>query len=105
MSTFANKSAAARTPSNRAFRLAAVAIGLALESHDAIRKIVQSLPTHRGKDIVMINLAQGGYKEPQQLLALGYVIALGQPLDLVINMDGFNEAYISWENVHDHGAD
>ena len=32
-----------------------------------------------------------GYKQPQQLLVLNYFLSIGQPFDLVINIDGFNE--------------
>ena len=39
----------------------------------------------------VINLGQGGYKQPQQLLALAYFLSLGAEYDLVINLDGYNE--------------
>ena len=48
----------------------------------------------------VINLAAGGYKQPQQLIALNYLLALGAEFDIVINLDGFNElALTSAENV------
>lgn len=43
----------------------------------------------------VICLALGGYKQPQQLLALSYFIALGAHYDLVVNIDGFNEVVLS----------
>ena len=49
---------------------------------------VLSLP---GKDVRLVCLAAGGYKQPQQLLALAYLLAQGAQLDLVLNIDGFNE--------------
>jgi hypothetical protein len=33
----------------------------------------------------------GGYKQPQQLMALTYALSLGERIDLAINLDGFNE--------------
>jgi hypothetical protein len=36
-------------------------------------------------------LAAGGYKQPQQLLTLAYLLAQGAHFDLVLNIDGFNE--------------
>lgn len=44
-----------------------------------------------GKNIVVLNFAMGGYKQPQQLLALAYLLSLGAEFDIVINIDGFNE--------------
>ena len=48
-------------------------------------------PALVGRDIVPVCLAHEGYKQPQQLLVLSYFLSLGQPFDLVINIDGFNE--------------
>jgi hypothetical protein len=39
----------------------------------------------------VVSLASGGYKQPQQLMALNYFLALGARFDIVINLDGFNE--------------
>jgi hypothetical protein len=36
-------------------------------------------------------VAMGGYKQPQQLMALNYALSLGETIDLAINLDGFNE--------------
>lgn len=55
-------------------------------------------PAFRDKEIVLLNFAQGGYKQPQQLLVLNYYLASGQELDMVINVDGFNEVALSARN-------
>ncbi len=39
----------------------------------------------------VVALGIGGYKQPQQLLALTYFLALGAEYDLVINLDGYND--------------
>ena len=44
-----------------------------------------------GRQIAVISLAQGGFKQPQQLTLLSYLLALGAHFDLVLNLDGFNE--------------
>ncbi len=44
-----------------------------------------------GRRIVLLNTAYGGYKQPQQLMALNYVLALGGEFDIVVNLDGFND--------------
>lgn len=49
------------------------------------------LPAFRGKTIDVVNLAAGGYKQPQQLMSLAYMLALGAEFDVVINLDGFND--------------
>ena len=45
----------------------------------------------RGKRFVVLCFALGGYKQPQQLMALNYILAQGGELDVLINIDGFNE--------------
>src|SRR5262249_42955698 len=44
-----------------------------------------------GKDAHIVCLAAGGYKQPQQLLTLAYLLAQGARFDVVLNVDGFNE--------------
>ena len=53
-------------------------------------KKLQIYPEFAAREIVVLNFGNGGYKQPQQLLILNYFLALGQELDLVINIDGFN---------------
>ena len=59
---------------------------------------LQAIPAFAGKRVVIISLAQGAAKQPQQLLALSYLLALGQRIDLVINIDGFNEFALGYQN-------
>lgn len=54
---------------------------------DSLIKALQPL----NRDVAVLNLAIGGYKQPQQLFALSYLLALGAQIDIVINIDGFNE--------------
>jgi len=56
---------------------------------------LQSLPQFKNKEIIVLNFANGGYKQPQQLLILSYFLSIGQEFDLVINIDGFNELALS----------
>ncbi len=44
-----------------------------------------------GKKLTVTSFAIAGHKQPQQLMALNYLLALGVHLDVVINLDGFNE--------------
>jgi len=50
-----------------------------------------ALPRFSGRPIHVKSLALGGYKQPQQLMALSYLLGLGAEFDLVINIDGFND--------------
>ena len=60
-----------------------------------LSKKLKSYPEFANKEIVFLNFGNGGYKQPQQLLILNYFLALGQELDLVLNIDGFNEVALS----------
>ena len=55
-----------------------------------VQALVKS-PRFRDKQVEIVRLAQSGYKQPQQLLTLSYVLALGAEFDLIINIDGYNE--------------
>jgi hypothetical protein len=50
------------------------------------------------RGLVAMNLAQGGYKQPQQVISLAYLFALGVRPDLVLNLDGFNEVALGNSN-------
>ena len=47
------------------------------------------------RELIPLCMAHEGYKQPQQLLVLSYFLSIGQPFDLVINIDGFNEVALS----------
>ncbi|MEG3878815.1 hypothetical protein QT972_15660 [Microcoleus sp. herbarium7] len=56
---------------------------------------LKQVPGLQDKEFVILSFATGGYKQPQQLLILNYFLALGQELDLVVNIDGFNEVALA----------
>jgi hypothetical protein len=56
---------------------------------------LNKFPEFANQEIIVLNFANGGYKQPQQLLILNYFLALGQKFDMVINIDGFNEVALS----------
>lgn len=59
---------------------------------------LHSLPGFSGKTAEIVCLAFSGYKQPQQVLAAGYVMSLGGEFDLLINLDGFNELALAEGN-------
>lgn len=76
-----------------------VANGFALEVEDRIVNAVRGSLGKAAAKVTVLNFAMGGFKQPQQVTLLSYFLAIGQEIDFVINMDGLNEAYISWLNV------
>ena len=61
-------------------------------------------PYFKGREIVPLCFAHEGYKQPQQALLLAYFLSLGQPFDLVVNIDGFNDVALAALN-DDQGLD
>jgi hypothetical protein len=67
------------------------ALGLATHRADELRtRILEGAPAPVGR-VVVLNLALPGFKQPQQLLTVNYLRALGAHFDVVVNVDGFNE--------------
>lgn len=50
------------------------------------------------KQIVLLNLATGGYKQPQQLFQLQFALLSGFEIDAVLNLDGFNDLVLAEHN-------
>ena len=66
--------------------------------HHVLAKMFQPLPEFKNKEIVILKFANQAHKQPQQLLILNYYLSVGQQLDMVINIDGFNEVALSYLN-------
>ena len=62
---------------------------------DRLSAALTAAAAFRGREVVPLCFAHEGYKQPQQLLILGYFLSIGQELDLVVTIDGFNEVAIS----------
>jgi hypothetical protein len=63
-----------------------------------VERLLDDLRQHdffKARTLVPLCMAHEGYKQPQQLLVLAYFLSIGQPFDLVINIDGFNEVALS----------
>lgn len=56
-------------------------------------------PRLAGRGVVLLNAAHWGYKQPQQLTRVLRFFQLGFRPDLVLDLDGANEAASSWANV------
>lgn len=62
--------------------------------------LAASIPAVAERGAVVVSRGLGGWKQPQQLMALAWMMARGEPPDAVINLDGFNEVALpAVENV------
>lgn len=68
-----------------------VALQSFLFSSDTLISELKRSPVFAGKEIMLISIAGGGFKQPQPLMALNYFLVLGAEFDVLINLDGFNE--------------
>ena len=48
----------------------------------------------RGKKVNVFSFAVGGWHQPQQAMSVAYFLSVGAKIDLVLNIDGLNEAFI-----------
>jgi hypothetical protein len=51
------------------------------------------------RPVVVINQGRGAVKQPQQVLLVELLLALGLRPDLILNLDGFNEVAIGLQNL------
>ena len=75
-----------------------VALHLYLYARDELIAELKNNPECSDKDIEVVNFSNGGFKQPQQLLALTYFLSLGSKFDIVINLDGFNEIVLPYHD-------
>lgn len=57
----------------------------------------------KGKKLRIVTVSIGGYKQPQQLLALSYLLSIGAEFDVVINIDGFNDVALPYSDNYRYG--
>jgi len=75
-----------------------VAQAFAEQGRARLVELVQHDARVEGREILVHDYACAGYKQPQQLMMLSYLIALGHKPDLVIELDGFNDTALAWAN-------
>jgi hypothetical protein len=69
-----------------------VACGFYLHGTTRLKAALERDPAFAGKEIEFVDLAVSGYKQPQQLMTLNYMLVMGAEFDVIVNIDGFNEA-------------
>ncbi|MFN3240808.1 MAG: hypothetical protein ACE37K_04770 [Planctomycetota bacterium] len=68
-----------------------VALQLVLYAEDVLRRELLRSPSVQGKQLEIVCMALGGYKQPQQVFATELALLRGGGFDLLVNLDGFNE--------------
>ena len=70
--------------------------GVSTSGREALRRALAA----RGVNARVLTLAIGGYKQPQQLAVLTWLLSRDARIDVVVNIDGFNEVALPGpENV------
>jgi hypothetical protein len=78
-----------------------VAEHMVKQSRDLLLETLQKHAAFKDKRIELFSLAVHAYKQPQQLLILTTLLALGAQFDIVVNLDGFNEIDAAKDNLQD----
>ena len=52
---------------------------------------------------VVLGLAYNGIRQPQQIMQIANFLALGGEFDIIVNLDGHNELFVSHTNYFDYG--
>ena len=52
---------------------------------------LSKIPAFHGRKVVLLDIAMAAYKQPQQVMVIGDILSQGGHIDLLINLDGFNE--------------
>ncbi len=77
---------------------------LAHDGAEAVREAIGRLPVVAGRRVVVLSGASPGYKQPQQVITLNYLLFLGGRFDAVINVDGFNDIALAQTELEPVGA-
>lgn len=89
-------------PAN-AYRIAVVGGSAALlfsfQGAETLREGLRDAAFVAGRPVIVDSLALGGFKQPQQLLTVAWMLSLGERFDLIINLDGFNEVVLARGNA------
>ena len=70
----------------------------------ALEAALRADPRMASRRLVIVRLALAGYKQPQQLMSLAYLLSLGAEFDVVVNIDGFNEVALHGAENHWQGV-
>jgi hypothetical protein len=81
-----------------------VAAYFAADGRDAMVNVLRADPRLADKRFRIHSFALGGFKQPQTLTALAYLMGLGYRFDVVVLLDGFNDIALSFVEHKDKGT-
>jgi hypothetical protein len=66
-----------------------------------LRRLLKSDPKLADREIHFLRFGRGGFKQPQQVNYLVFLLSLGFRIDVVVEIDGFNEVALGNNNLHE----
>ena len=82
-----------------------VAWQMSCAAEEVLKQRLREIPEFRNREVIIVRLAQAGYKQPQALFSLTYYLLMGAEFDLILNLDGYNEIALPVaENFRSHAA-
>ena len=77
-----------------------LALHFSFRGIDRLAERLAADPAFAGRELVVVRGCIGGYKQPQQMIALNYLMSLGSHFDVVLNLDGYNDIALAYaENL------
>jgi hypothetical protein len=72
---------------------ASVATQLAATTYagDILRSELKKIPAFQGKQLILLNLGNGAFKQPQAVMTINDILSRGGHIDVLIALDGLNE--------------
>lgn len=71
----------------------------AVDPDGVLASLLQADPRLTSRDVRVLGFAHAGYKEPQQIGCLAWLLAFGHHPDAVVSLDGLDELALSQENA------
>ncbi|MEZ4218904.1 MAG: hypothetical protein R3E88_20710 [Myxococcota bacterium] len=81
-----------------------VAERFGLEGTAAFESALARDPRYAGKRVEWVRLGLSGWKQPQPLTAIAYLLADGAQIDVLLEIDGFNEIALPRIDLVSHGV-
>ena len=71
---------------------------------EELERVLGADERFRGRGFHFLTFGRGGFKQPQQLAMVSYLLALGFEPEAVLNLDGFNEVALGTANLNGYNT-